>query len=448
VTSASAIPILESADLPVSPAIARGAPGPRVGIIYPSGWGNLGDEAIMHSAFNAIRERWPNAVLRAFTLHPERTSAMHNVEADFLTGINLPMFLSARDDAPWISRAANAVTRLTKRIPVLGTACRVTTNFAATIVLEAGAIRAAWRWLADADLVLAAGGGQLDALWGGAWGQPYALARWAWLARRARVPFAFLSVGYGSTPTRLSRQLLRYSISRSAYCSLRDAGSLALTRELGIKTDLPVVPDLAFRLKGKRRQTPRRPGYDIAISPMAFLRPGSWPTRDRSAYDGYIALWADLVKERFSKGDRIHLFVTDPTDTIAVEEVLSKLDDRVRRQCAVVDARDPDTLLEFFTGMDAVVSSRLHGVLLSIVGTRPVLALSHERKVRALMDDVGMGRYCMDLSSATPAKVVAALDDLIRGLDSCTRLLDNYVAVAGESVRRQESMLPRLIKSQ
>ena len=48
---------------------------------------------------------------------------------------------------------------------------------------------AAW-WLQTADLVLASGGGQLDAVWGGTWGQPYALARWAWLARRARVPSA------------------------------------------------------------------------------------------------------------------------------------------------------------------------------------------------------------------------------------------------------------------
>ncbi|HMI47935.1 MAG TPA: hypothetical protein VK481_04630, partial [Gemmatimonadaceae bacterium] len=61
---------------------------PRIGVLYPSGWGNLGDEAILQATFAALRGRWPDVALRAFTLHPARTAANHGVEAEPLTGVN------------------------------------------------------------------------------------------------------------------------------------------------------------------------------------------------------------------------------------------------------------------------------------------------------------------------------------------------------------------------
>ncbi|HZF73954.1 MAG TPA: polysaccharide pyruvyl transferase family protein, partial [Gemmatimonadaceae bacterium] len=224
---------------------------PRVGVIYPSGWGNLGDEAIMQATFQALREQWPDVAIRAFTLHPERTAANHQVDTEFLTGVNLRMFLSPRGDGPLPIRIAKAVARRTRKIPFIGRIFSASADFTAAVVLESISLRSAWRWLQSADLLLAAGGGQLDAVWGGTWGQPYALARWAWLAKRAGVPFAFLSVGYGAARTRTSRAFLRYAISAADYCSLRDAGSRDLTKQLGVRTELPVFPDLAFRLKSR-----------------------------------------------------------------------------------------------------------------------------------------------------------------------------------------------------
>src|SRR6186997_993394 len=86
----------------------------RIGIIYPSGWGNLGDEAILQATFDGLRERWPAVALKAFTLHPERTAAGHRVEAEFLTGVSRPMFLSARGDGPFLVRAAQSLARRTE----------------------------------------------------------------------------------------------------------------------------------------------------------------------------------------------------------------------------------------------------------------------------------------------------------------------------------------------
>jgi polysaccharide pyruvyl transferase WcaK-like protein len=442
----SAIPLPESQVVRSTPRAATVKRRPRIGVLYPSGAGNLGDEAILQATFAALREQWPDVELRAFTLHPARTAVNHGVEAEPLTGVDRHLFGAPRPDGPFIVRAGWAVARRTRSVPLLGRATRFAAQWTAAVIFESMSFRRAAQWVQTADLVLAAGGGQLDAVWGGTWGQPYALARWSWLARRAGVPFAFLSVGYGGAQTRLSRRLLGYAVSQAAYCSIRDAGSLVLTRQLGIESELPIVPDLAFALKAGTPRRPQRPGYDVGISPMVYMRPGSWPNEDVGQYRRYVELWADLVSDRVARGDRVHLFVTDPADMDAVADVWALLDHSARAGSAVVNATTPDTLLDFFRGLDFVISSRLHGVLLAIVAGRPVLALSHERKVRAVMSDAGVSSYCADLTNADMNQVRERLADLIGKLDSCARGLTEFASRTRAAVRRQEELLPDLLR--
>lgn len=419
---------------------------PRIGVLYPSGWGNLGDEAILQATFAALRNRWPDAALRAFTLHPARTSANHGVEAEPLTGVNRHLFGAPLGEGPFIVRAARALAGRSRNIPLLGRFTAHASSFVTTLVFEAISLRSAWRWVRTADLVLASGGGQLDAVWGGAWGQPYALARWAWLARRAGVPFALVSVGYGGASTWLSRQFLRYAVGRAAYCSVRDEGSRMMTMRLGIKRDLPVVPDLAFGLSASAPLPPRRPGHDIGISPMVYLRPGSWPIENLAEYQRIIALWANLVSETVARGDRVHLFVSNPGDMAAVGDIWAKLDEESRAGCTIAQADSPNALLELFRGLDVVIASRLHGVLLAIVAARPVLALSHERKVRAAMHDAGVSDFCADLTTASVDQVTVMLRNLIDELDPCTQRLREYVGEASDAIRQQDELMPGLLR--
>jgi polysaccharide pyruvyl transferase WcaK-like protein len=103
-------------------------------------------------------------------------------------------------------------------------------------------------------------------------------------------------------------------------------------------------------------------------------------------------------------------------------------------------------LLEFFRRVDFVVSSRLHGVLLAIVAARPVLALSHERKVRAVMSDAGVASFCSDLPTATMEQITERLGDLTDQLDPCVRRLREYATLARAAVRQQEEVLPDLLR--
>jgi polysaccharide pyruvyl transferase WcaK-like protein len=418
----------------------------RIGVLYPSGWGNLGDEAVLQATFAALRRSWPLVELRAFTLHPTRTTANHGVATDPLTGINRPLFCAPRTEEPFPVRAVRSLARRTRDIRYVGRIAHWGAERSADVVFELTSLTRAWRWLKTADLVLASGGGQLDDVWGGALGQPYALARWAWLAKRARVPFAFLSVGFGGASSWLSRRMLRYAVNEAAYCSVRDSGSRALTAQLGVRRELHVVPDLAFGLKSSVPRAAKRPGCDVAISPMTYLRPGSWPNANLAEYQRLVGLWADVVSGAAREGHRVHLFVSAPEDMAAVEDVWNRLAETTRAVTTINQAANPDELLEFYRGMDMVVSSRLHGVLLAMVAGRAVIALSHERKVRTLMNDAGASASCGDLATATVDQTMAMVRAVSDDLEACAARLSDYAAKAAAAVAEQHGLLPELVR--
>ena len=62
----------------------------RYAFITPSGWGNLGDAAIVDSLIHAIRHRVPDAEIVGYTLHHLDTSFRHHVDAHPLTSFSLP----------------------------------------------------------------------------------------------------------------------------------------------------------------------------------------------------------------------------------------------------------------------------------------------------------------------------------------------------------------------
>jgi polysaccharide pyruvyl transferase WcaK-like protein len=178
---------------------------------------------------------------------------------------------------------------------------------------------------------------------------------------------------------------------------------------------------------------------------MSFLRPGSWPKEDAEEYRRFVALWAELVSSCVSRGNRVHLFVSDPEDMTAVRDVWELLGEAARAGSLIAQAENPDELLAFYRRVDAVVSSRLHGVLLAMVAIRPVLGLSHQRKVRTVMTDAGVGGYCCDLRTTSAPEAFALLNELTANRERYETILKTYVTQARASVRAQHEMLSEFV---
>ena len=63
---------------------------PRFALVSPTGYGNLGDEAIIHSLIYAIRRRIPDAEVVGFTQNPSDTARRHCIAAYTCSGVSIP----------------------------------------------------------------------------------------------------------------------------------------------------------------------------------------------------------------------------------------------------------------------------------------------------------------------------------------------------------------------
>lgn len=403
---------------------------PRFAFLSPCGGGNLGDAAIVDSLLHGLRRRAPGAQVVGFTLDPEDTVQRHGVEAHTLLGYSRPFYgmrepVGAGGGAPpgverpgLLARAADRARRL-PRWARRGVALPV------NAARELRHLRRTRRALEGVAQVIVAGGGQLDELWGGPFGHPYALLRYALLARAAGARFVVASVGTGLLGP-LGRCFVRQALARAAHRSYRDARSRELLRWAAARQDA-VVPDLAYAYPLAPRPPPGGQPLAIGLCPMAFCRPGAWPGGDDARYQRHVQSFGALAGALLREGKRVVLFTTRPEPQPLADALLATgpLSSEERARLEVASPASVPALFDLLGRVHAVVSARLHGAMLAHVAHRPVLAVAHERKVRTLMEDTGQARHCLDIDGF----------DAPLGLDRLHALLAEGEAAQAEIVR-------------
>jgi len=428
---------------------------PVVAFLSPCGWGNLGDAAIVDSLVHAVRRRQPGVRIVGFTLNPADTAARHGVEAFTCAAASLPFYpvqepageggpgpggipaAATREDA----RRAAGLRALLRRLPIHG-ALRTWLLAPLRAWREPGHLRLSRARLAGASAMVVAGGGQLDATWGGPLGHPYALWRWSRLARSVGARFVVASVGTGKLG-RAARLFIRGALRRADYRSYRDARSRELLGAPGITAADPVVPDLAYAVPVEPSPPPRGPRLVVGVSPMNFRHPHHWPERHLDDYRRHVASFAALSAELLRRGHEVVLFTTD-RDTVATGDVvaaLGSLPEEQRRRLRVAANDTVPGLFAILAGVDVVVAARLHGVLLAHVARRPVLAVAHERKVRTLMEDAGQARYCLGIDGFDPAAACARLEELVASREELEARIAAHVAECRGRVEAQYDAL-------
>jgi polysaccharide pyruvyl transferase WcaK-like protein len=402
---------------------------PRVGLLSPYTGGNLGDAAIIESARKQLLGRFGGAEFILLVLDPANVRKIHGLEAFQLSALPLKFYFkpSGAESSsfqggrePLRQRMRAGLKRVGGHIPFALPVYRRVRDGLQQIGAEACHILDARRIVRNLDALLIAGGGQFDDEFGGPWGHPYAMFKWVRLAHSQRVPVFMIGVGVDRLRYRLSRWFLRQAMAIARRVSLRDSGSMEALRKLRIRRELVLCPDLAFGLlnsscNGQCEATPSAPGSTIGLSPIAFGLPGSWPTSRRESFDRYWrelqAFTHSLIKDNHS----VRLFATDEPDyplaQMLYDQVVATSTGRDRIQL-LPPLKLPD-LMAALSNFDAVVASRLHGVLLSHVNRTPVLAISHLRKVRAQMEDMGHERFCLDFETFTAHEARRCLNALL-----------------------------------
>jgi polysaccharide pyruvyl transferase WcaK-like protein len=278
-----------------------------------------------------------------------------------------------------------------------------------------------YQFLLNQDLLIVSGGGQLDEEWGGPWGHPFGLFKWAVLSRIARVPFVFASVGACNATSSLSQLFLSRSLRIAQYRSFRDRHSRKLVASFWDQaTNDPIVPDLGFSLAATQSPPPAgirsiaqgRP--IIAISPIAFAKSGKWPVADGAIYDRYVRQMAGVVSALLKQGYFVVLVCSSIGDDDSVmEEICEGIDNNLKAYIScqlyipvISNWRD---LLSSLKDVDILIASRLHSAILGFVAHKPTIAISFDAKVNWLMEDLGQEDCLLQICDFVADDVLAIL---------------------------------------
>ena len=412
----------------------QGQSSPRIALLTPYHGGNLGDAAIQDAMVANVSRRLSNAQFSGICLNCDNFVERHGATAFPLLAKDLAWYAithgrmeeqpsegGTRDPTQKVRFVwANKIRTALKSFPVLWRCLRVV----AAIPKEVSHCFKGYRFLRTQDLVIVSGGGQLNEQYGGAWGQPFALLKWAVLARIAGVPYAVASVGVGELASTASRLYVSLALRLAYYRSYRDQKTKDFVIGLLQRaTTDPVVPDLAFSLTPLELPpissdgTAARERPVIAISPIAYAKPGRWPVENSTIYNRYVEQLAQVMAQLL-KRDYFLVMVWSSLvdDEDAIADLLGRLDQESNKRLALqVHIPTIRTWRDYVTALrnvDFLIASRLHSTILGFVNETPTIAISFEQKVNSVMEDVGQTDYLLQIRDFTSDEVLRTLDRL------------------------------------
>ena len=411
-----------------------------IGLITPYTGANLGDAVIQN-----IQKRIENAEIFLITFVPKATAALHGIPS-------FPLVSDIEYGHKTIAKASKAcnllnrsiVKKIIVSIPLFYPLVSKFYHFSEKIIKEIIHISKAIKLMKRINLLMVSGGGQLDDYWGGGWVHPYALFKWGLIAKIFGVKYVFLSVGYCTLDTKLSRFFIRRALRFAYYRSYRDEASKRRLKYLSSVTNNDnVYPDLAFSNKLKNiidKEQTLATDIVIGISPIAYLSK-YWPKHKSDIFKNYILQLSEFTVDIINRGFSILIFTTDAPDRLIVGEFLSHIERNISEQQSNKIYVKSNTNIEELVGnlqsVNYVVASRLHGVLLSHLINRPVLAISYDSKVDTYMSDMELSEYCMDIHKFEKTELLKSFIAMTKNKDIIKKKLKEKVSLYSRKLDTQ-----------
>ncbi len=303
----------------------------RIGVFTHGGVKNLGDEALFAAVVQNTRRRLPHAEIIGFTINPEDTRARHGIPCFPIRRFDLSDQATAPASAQPVASGTQAapnggIRSFLKSIPGLRSAIlalRRLFDVLITIAREPKFLLDSYRRLKGVELLLLAGGQQLNDIYG-TWSFPYTLFKWVILARWTGTKVAILSVGAGPIDSPLSRYFIKRVLNMVSYCSYRDAISSDLVRSMGVKGEHAVLPDLVYSLQLPAPQASLGSAHRVVVgaNPVPFYDGRYWATADPALYADYVTKFAKFSEWLDQTGHSILFFPTQArADLFTIEDI-------------------------------------------------------------------------------------------------------------------------------
>lgn len=387
----------------------------RIGVFSHGGTKNLGDEALLAAVIQNVRLRVPNAQVIGFTINPQDTQNRHHITA-FPIRQHSPAPSMNDSDSPEPRQSSSSVTgnpmpvrpglkAKVKAIPGLRALVQAIRRFleiATAVLAEPKFLLESYRRLKGVDLLLVAGSQQLNDGYGGAWGFPYTLYKWTWLAKLTGTKVAILSVGAGPIDSPLSKWFFKRVLDRVDYRSYRDAISSRLMESLKIKGNHPVFPDLVYSLQlpAAKPAPSRAMRAVVGANPVPFFDGRYWPTPDPPRYEDYVRKFARFAEWLDKSGHAVLFFPTQVrADSLTIADIRKAMNGSGNSPNMLAGQKIEvlEDLVSEIAQADFVIANRYHGILISLMMNKPVLGVAYHEKSRALLAQAGQGDYVLNI---------------------------------------------------
>jgi len=422
----------------------------RIALLTPYSGGNLGDAAIQDAIIANLRLRVPNLQFSGLTLNGDNFVERHGTCAFPLYASCRPLYGLHRRRVTdprhgGSSARPPSATRLTSlkqmlsRAPGLGWCLKAIHPLAERVYGELLHSVLGYRFLRKHHLLIVSGGGQLDEEWGGPWGHPFALFKWAVLAWIARVPYVVASVGACKINSAACRLFLSAALRMARYRSYRDKNSREIAAGLLRRAAQdPVVPDMAFSLPSSELPPPAgirsisQGRLVVAISPIAYVKPRTWAHEDAALHERYLHHMARLLSQLLERGYFLLIVCSSlGDDDGVVPQILERLDaeskQRAVRQMHFPTIRTWKDLVASLEEVDFLIASRLHSTILGFVTKKPTVAISFDPKVDWVMEDLGQTDYLLHIRDFRAEDVIEALDRIELRKDIVVNQIASYL---------------------
>lgn len=338
------------------------------------------------------------------------------------------------------------------------TAARVDPAYSVEFINTAGDRRALLRHVRRADAVVFAGGSILKELSAATGRNRYStllmiLAVVTFTRWFARTPMAMLNIGVGPIRTRLGRRLAGLIMAQVDLVTVRDAGSAALCKRIGVRRDVVTSTDAVFSVAPEWLRAAAVPAATDArpVPAATDARPLPASTDARPASPLRIALslnhdidvpenwehvmatlataFAELAESRPIEVHGVPMQSRGKAhdDATVLREFASRVPGVTFVEHEPTDHHEVAAIIE---QCDLLVAERLHAIISSAKLGVPVVPLAYDVKVRQVATSLGLDHVSVDLSVPITAEQVRhAIERVAHDLDAARADLTAHTTV-------------------
>ena len=316
------------------------------------------------------------------------------------------------------------------------------------LVQELGQYAHAFTILKDTDMLVVPGTGLVTDAAGLHASGPYNLFKWALMARARRAKVMLVSVGAGPIDSGAGRLLFRAIMLLATYASFRDEESLQCIKAIGSRPRRDeIYPDLVFGLPDSAVPASQRSATTgsrvVGLGLMVYW--SDYSGGPDHTYTEYLTALAAFAEWLLEQGHSIRLLLGDE-DTTAVADFRSVLRSRIGGDDERVQYQpfaSVDDVLRAIAATDIVVATRFHNVVMALIETRPVMALSFHHKCSEVMRQMNLAEYCHDIHGISAELLIEQFQSLESNRDTVRRTIAEGVADARGALDEQYDRLFR-----